>query len=340
MHFNATITPYHADVDLDTGVAYALYALDYGDEWAVWGFEAVLGDILASSPAHNVSDFDLYVNATTGEYWKSPYESYGPGNRWYGEANLTIDYTPIGWDLKEGEQLILKFPSGDLIPIPAYLHNGTLHYGSTFSKNVTEMWGHSLGYVYIETIEWNGFDTSGPSSISYDSVERVMNYTGPLNLTGWDWWWGFPEYGVPYIELYYNLTTQIVITSVTPSQTSVTAGDSVSIDAVVTNEGTETETFNVTAYYDTTAIETQTVTSLSAGDTTNLTFTWDTTNVEAGNCTIKVKAEFSSYTKESMVTVASPPPLIPIEIIIAIAGIAVIAIVAIAYAATRRKKTT
>jgi len=339
MHFNATITPYHANVNLDTGVAYALYALDYGDEWAVWGFEAVLGDILASSPAHNVSDFDLYVDPDTGEYWKIASENLGPGNRWYGAVNQTIDYTPTGWNLKEGEQLILKFPSGDPIPIPAYIHNGTLHYGSTFAKNVTEMWGSSLDYVYIDTIEWNGFDTSGPSSISYDSEERVMNYTGPLDLFGDDWWGGFPEYGVPYIELYYTLTTQIVITSVTPNQTSATAGDSVSIDAVVTNEGTSTENFTVTAYYNTTAIETKTVTSLAAGDNTTLTFTWDTANVDAGNYTVKVKAEFSSYTQESMVTITSQPPLIPIELIIAIAGIVIIIIVAIGYVLTRKKET-
>jgi len=113
----------------------------------------------------------------------------------------------------------------------------------------------------------------------------------------------------------------------------------VSIDAVVTNEGYETETFNVTAYYNNTAIETKTVTSLPAGDNTTLTFTWDTINVEAGNYTIKVKAEFSSYTQESMVTVTSPPPLITIEVIIAIAAIVIIIIVAIGYVLTRKKET-
>jgi len=356
MHFNATISPYHANLTLDTGVSYALYALDYPSDWEwpyFWAFEAVLGDILASSPTHNMSDFDLFVDPDTGEYWTDPYESFGPGNRWYGETDLTWTYTATGWNLKEGEQLILKFPSGDPVPIPAYLHNGTLHYGSVFCENVTEMWGSSLDDVYVETIYWNGFETSGPSSISYDPVERVVNYTGPLDLFGDDWWevpkdwrdlpkdewWEFLEYGVPYIELSYDLTTQLVINSVTPSQTSVTAGDSVSIDAVVTNNGTTTETFNVTAYYNTTAIETKTVTSLPAGNSTTLTFTWDTTGVDAGNYTAKVKAEFSSYTKESMVTVTSQPPLITIEVIIAIAVIVIIIIVAIGYILTRKKET-
>lgn len=351
MYFNATISPYHANLTLDTGVSYALYALDYGEDGTAWAFEAVLGDILASSPAHNVSDFDLYVDPDTGEYWTDPYESYGPGTKWYGEADLTWTYTATGWNLKEGEQLILKFPNGN--PIPAYLHGGDLHYGSPFCENVTEMWGSSLDYVYMDTIEWNGFETSGPSSISYDLTENIANYTGPLDLSGDDWWglpkdwrelpkddwWGVLEYGVPYIELYYTLTTQIVINSVTLSQTSATAGDSVSINATVTNEGYETENFTVTAYYNTTAIETKTVTSLPAGDNTTLTFTWDTTNVAAGNYTVKVKAEFSSYTKESMVTVTSQPPLITIEIIIAIAAIVIIIIVAIGYVLTRKKET-
>jgi hypothetical protein len=450
MHFNATISPYHANLTLDTGVSYALYAIDYGDEWAVWAFEAVLGDILASSTAHNVSDFDLYVDPDTGVYWTDPYESYGPGTKEYGEADLTWTYTATGWDLKEGEQLILKFPSGD--PIPAYLHEGDLHYGSPFCENVTEMWGSSLDDVYIEpynflefynttweniteiavdnwytawiyepwsywppvncswvyledpyvyfhidnvtdpwtddvdwyvdfhidelydyaTDDWldnvtlpapgveyiEGWEyitttSSGPGSVSYDPVEGILNLTGPLDLSGerWWWlpkdwrelpkdeWWGFLEYGCPYIELYYALTSRLVINSVTPSQTSATAGDSVSIDAVVTNEGYENETFKVTAYYNNTVIETKTVTSLPAGNSTTLTFTWDTTNVAASNYTVKVKAEFSSYTQESMVTVTSQPPLIPIEIILVIAGIVIIIIVAIGYVLMRKKET-
>jgi len=362
MHFNATITPYHADVDLDTGVTYALYAYDYADDgYGTWAFEAALGDILASSPAHNASDFDLYVNSTTGEYWKSPYESYGPGNRWYGEANQTITYTPTGWDLKEGEQLIFKLPSSDLGLIPAYLHNGPLHYGSTFTENVTEIWGHTRAWdPYIEPSEAASegnytFPTSDGGNVNNDTATGIITFTGPLNLTGADWWWDgwFPEYGTPYIELYTINTTRlddVAITSVTPSQISVTAGDSVPISVIVTNEGNMSETFNVTAYYGNTAIETKTAISLHAGDTRTLTFTWDTTDVDANNYTIK--AEVSSVvegetdttdnTKESTdtVAVASPPLLIPIEVIIAIAGIIIIIIVAIAYAATRRKKTT
>jgi len=444
MYFNATITPYHANVDLDTGVAYALYALDYG-EYPVWSFEAVLGDALASSPAHNVSDFDLYVDPDTGEYWKSPYESYGPGNKWYGEANLTISYTPAGWDLKEGEQLILKFPSGDLGLIPAYMHDGDLHYGSTFCENVTEIWGYGLDYVYIEPynflefynttweniteiavnnwyttwiyepwgywppvncswvyleyldvyfhidnvtevedeycdfhidelynyttddwldsvilsppgleyiegIEYIETTSSGPSSVSYDPVEGILNLTGPLDLFGERWWWGFPEYGCPYIELYYTEATRsddVAITSVTPSQTSVTAGDSIQISVVATNKGNMAETFNVTAYYDTTAIGTQTAAGLYAGKSRTLTFTWDTADVDAGNYTISaevtsvVEGETSttdnSKESASKVKVAAQPFQIPVEVIIAIA--AIIVIVAIGYAVMRRKKT-
>ncbi|MGQ9459790.1 MAG: CARDB domain-containing protein [Candidatus Bathyarchaeaceae archaeon] len=130
----------------------------------------------------------------------------------------------------------------------------------------------------------------------------------------------------------------VAVVSVTPSPTEVTAGESVSISVVVKNEGTQAETFNVTAYYDNTAIDTKTVTNLAAGSTTTLTFTWDTTDVDEGNYTIKAVAstvagetETDNNTKvDGTVTVtAPPPPEFPTTLVIAI----VIVIIVIAAAA-------
>jgi len=81
----------------------------------------------------------------------------------------------------------------------------------------------------------------------------------------------------------------IAITSVTVSPTTVTVGEAVSIDVTVVNEGNIGETFDVSVYYDSILIETQTGVTLSAGDTTTLTFTWDTTGVAEGTYTIKAE---------------------------------------------------
>ena len=71
----------------------------------------------------------------------------------------------------------------------------------------------------------------------------------------------------------------IAVTSVTPSATFVKSGELVNITVATKNKGTETETFNVTLYYDTTAIEMKNVSNLAAGLSKSLVFTWDTTNL-------------------------------------------------------------
>ena len=81
----------------------------------------------------------------------------------------------------------------------------------------------------------------------------------------------------------------VAVIGITPSATEVTAGEAVTITVVVENQGTETETFEVTSYYGSVAIGTQTVTELAAGTTEMLTFSWDTTGLE-GTYTIKAQA--------------------------------------------------
>ena len=71
----------------------------------------------------------------------------------------------------------------------------------------------------------------------------------------------------------------IAVISVTPSPTSVKLGELVNVTVVVENQGTNSETFNVTAYYDNTIIgELQNVTDLPPGNQTTLTFSWNTTD--------------------------------------------------------------
>ena len=83
----------------------------------------------------------------------------------------------------------------------------------------------------------------------------------------------------------------VAITRMVLSDTSVEVGDTVTIVVVAENQGSEEETFDVTVYYDGTAIGTQTVTDLAPGETETLSFMWDTTPIEGGNYTIKAVAE-------------------------------------------------
>jgi hypothetical protein len=80
----------------------------------------------------------------------------------------------------------------------------------------------------------------------------------------------------------------VAVTNVSPSKTIVGQGYSLKINVTAANPGDYTETFSVTAYANTTAIGTQTVT-LTSGDSTTITFTWNSTlGFAYGNYTISV----------------------------------------------------
>jgi len=92
-----------------------------------------------------------------------------------------------------------------------------------------------------------------------------------------------PEKSFPEIS-------DVAVTKIVTSQTVVEQGQSLLINVTVQNKGDYAENFNVTAYYDSTAIETQTVTSLAPTSSTTLTFNWNTTGVSPGGYTIFAKA--------------------------------------------------
>jgi hypothetical protein len=72
---------------------------------------------------------------------------------------------------------------------------------------------------------------------------------------------------------------------VASSKSVVGQGFSASVTATVANLGTNTDTFNVTLYANSTAIGTQAVT-LAGGNSTTITFTWNTTGFAYGNYAI------------------------------------------------------
>jgi hypothetical protein len=68
----------------------------------------------------------------------------------------------------------------------------------------------------------------------------------------------------------------IAILSVQPSTQTAYIGETITIQVIVKNEGNYNESFQVTTYYNTTAIETQTISNLTPNTTTILTFNWNT----------------------------------------------------------------
>jgi len=81
----------------------------------------------------------------------------------------------------------------------------------------------------------------------------------------------------------------LAITGVEPSKTVVGQGYTITLAINATNQGSCTETFNITAYANTTVILTETIT-LSSGNYATITLTWNTTGFAYGNYTIKAYA--------------------------------------------------
>ena len=83
----------------------------------------------------------------------------------------------------------------------------------------------------------------------------------------------------------------VAITFAEAYPTQTLPGNVVRINALVANQGTATETFNVTAYYDDQKIETITVWFLPRSVSQWLEFKWDTSGVAEGTYTIRLEAD-------------------------------------------------
>jgi len=88
-----------------------------------------------------------------------------------------------------------------------------------------------------------------------------------------------------------NAFYDIVVLDVAASSPTVLIGETVNITVVVRNNGTtRNETFNVTAYYNTTSIHTEIVVELPPSAETTLQFHWNTTGLSPGDYILSANA--------------------------------------------------
>jgi hypothetical protein len=164
-------------------------------------------------------------------------------------------------------------------------HNNFLGYHPTVS---------GAGYRYP-----NIFDDGYPSGGNYwGAYTGVDLYHGPgQNIMGGDGIGDTPyvidsnnmdhyplmkPYPWPAHDIGITYVTASGITRVAPSKAIVGQGYNVSLGVLVFNYGNYAETFNVTAYVNTIEIGTK-ETTLTARNSTSLTFIWDTTGFAYGN---------------------------------------------------------
>jgi len=87
-----------------------------------------------------------------------------------------------------------------------------------------------------------------------------------------------------------GIVHDVAVIGIAVSPHTALDGQLVSINATVKNNGTKTETFTVSTYYDSNLIQTKNVTSLSGGTNTTLNYSWNTAGIAPGTYTIKAVA--------------------------------------------------
>jgi hypothetical protein len=87
------------------------------------------------------------------------------------------------------------------------------------------------------------------------------------------------------------ITRDISVVAVRPSRSAVISGQTLNITVTVKNKGNETESFNVTAYYDSTPVGKRLVAYLAPQAETSIVFEWNTTGLTHGSYVISGAAD-------------------------------------------------
>jgi len=93
------------------------------------------------------------------------------------------------------------------------------------------------------------------------------------------------------LESTFRPNHEVTVLRIQPSSTHVYQGNTLNITVTVKNTGLNTESFNVTTFYNNTVTDTHTISSLAPGATTSFNSTLDTTEITTGNYTIKTQAD-------------------------------------------------
>ncbi|MCX6657783.1 MAG: ABC transporter substrate-binding protein [Euryarchaeota archaeon] len=205
---HAVIGNESTDIDIDTGVQYAVYAYTSPETGRpCWAWEAKLQDFIPSDMGHPWSDFD--------PYWALNHVDRYPGSGTYGQW-IPYDYTPGTFDLWFGETLTFEWPAGDQL----YLnHSGSGDWGTS----------NQTGQMIAALVEPNATDMPGQVLVS--PSDRTLTFTGmapfylwsalqdthPYLLSEWLRLYELP-YGCPYIEFRNGTYTPPVASfTVTPA---------------------------------------------------------------------------------------------------------------------------
>jgi len=166
---------------------------------------------------------------------------------------------------------------------------------SFFVKNFTDNYNSTHGMIWAFcTLIGQGSGATGNGTLATITFKAKQAGTATLQLAETD----MLDSQMPPNHITHTTEDgtidivghDIAITNITPLKTIVGQGYTMNVNVTAANQGSFTETFNVTLYANTTAIN-QTEITLTSGASTTITLTWNTTGFAYGNYTIKAVAE-------------------------------------------------
>jgi len=181
-------------------------------------------------------------------------------------------------------------PKANFTYVPSQpIVNGT----TKFDASTSQLGWNGTHYPSIASYKWNFGDgniTATTNPLITHIYGENNTYTVTLNITDTAGKWNATSTQITVIMLApgHSLSVSVTLVPSTPAP-NVYKGWIVSVTVLIINNGTFTETFDVTAYCNTTSLGTKTVTDLAPGANTTLIFTWNTTQFAFGTYTIKVE---------------------------------------------------
>jgi KaiC/GvpD/RAD55 family RecA-like ATPase/PKD repeat protein len=208
------------------------------------------------------------------------------------DGNYTVELTVTDDDKASmkatGFKTILnRGPVASFVIVPQQTTVGT---ATLFNaSNSYDLDGTILSYTWNFG---NGNITTVTNPTVTHSYNAFGNYSVILNVTDND-----DFYDSSKLTLTVH-NVDLAIIDVIVSASEIYVGQTLNVSVVVRNEGTRYETFNVTLYYDGTAIGTKTVDSLQPETEATLKFSWNTTDVAPG-ISYWIKAETNGIIGET-----------------------------------------
>lgn len=273
----------------------------------------------------------------------------------------TVDIPVWGWDYPDDVDSF--FFNREIPPNAEFTYtpiapgvNETVTFDATASSattphNITEYyWDFGDETNGTGQIVEHAFTTGGLYRVSLTVIDNATptdRIKAAFNTTTMPRVW-YELYSTKSIDIGVAFVHDIAVTFTDVSRDEVTAGETVSVNVTIRNNGLTAESFNVTAYYGDNAIETTPVIAMSNGTEQTLIFDWDTTGVSEG--TYQISARVTDVEDDGnlgnnifldgtvMILAASQP--LPTTLLVGAAVVIVVLIVVVFWFLRRRSSPT